>query len=515
MTFSIPLLERAASSPDGIAVHAPSGDVTWAGMAGASGRIATRLRQSDLGPEHRVAVFAGNHPGTVAAHVGALLAGASVVGISSGLTAAEVAYQLVESRARLVFCDPGTEAVARAAVASAADDDAAAEIGVVVLPASGVRSDALDGWTGDDVQAPAAGDPVRPNLLFTSGTTGRPKAVTLPPATFGGATDMAGFVAHVAAGRMVLPGPHLVAGPLHHNGPLTAVRLLLVGVPLVVAPKFVASDVLAAIGRYQVATSVMVPTHFVRLLALPDEERAAADVSSLRCVVHTGAACPIRVKQAVLDWWGPVLYESYGATESGTTCSIGPEDWLAHPGSVGRPVPPFEALVVDEDGNPMPAGEEGRLYFRDTSGRGIRYEGDDDKTAAAHLQPGVFTLGEIGRIDEDGFVYITDRFSDMVVSGGVNLYPAEIEQVLRRHADVADAACFGVEDPDFGERLEAAVELRSGATVTTAELADFCRSQLAGYKCPKVIHALDDLGRTPMGKLDKRALRDRFSPRPV
>ena len=176
----------------------------------------------------------------------------------------------------------------------------------------------------------------------------------------------------------------------------------------------------------------MVPTHFVRLLALPEDVRARYDVSSLRLVAHTGASCPIDVKRRMIEWFGPVLQDSYGATEVGTTCTISSEEWLEHPGSVGRAVPPFRAIVVDDDDNEVPPGTEGRLYFEDATGRGIVYPGDPEKTAQAHLRPGVFTLGEIGYITDDGFVYITDRFSDMIVSGGVNIYPAEAEQVLDR-----------------------------------------------------------------------------------
>lgn len=502
----VPLFDLAAATPREIAIHAADRDVTWAEAAEAVDRIAARLRSLDLGPSRRIAVFAGNRPATALAHAGAVLADTSAVAVSSGLTAREAAYQLDESDARVVFVDGTTEARAREAVADRPTCT------VVLLPDTGAAGPDVDAWAGAAHRAPRPDDGVRPGLLFTSGTTGRPKAVQLPPATFGGATDLAGFVVHIGGSRMSGLGPHLVAGPLHHNGPLTAVRLLLAGTPLVVLPKFDAAAALAAIERHRVATSVMVPTHFVRLLALPDAVRAAAGVSSLQCVVHTGAACPIDVKRAVLDWWGPVLYESYGGTESGTTCSIGPEDWLAHPGSVGRTVSPFEAVVVDDDGNELPAGSEGRLYFRDKTGRGIRYEGDEAKTAAAHLAPGVFTLGEIGRVDEDGFVYITDRFSDMVVSGGVNVYPAEAEQALMAHAAVADAAAFGVPDPDFGERLEAAVQLRPGVVLGDPEvLVTFCRERLASYKCPKAIHIVDDLARNPMGKVDKPALRDRFA----
>ena len=235
--------------------------------------------------------------------------------------------------------------------------------------------------------------PVRPNLLFTSGTTGRPKAVQLPPKTIGDSPDLAGFRKLITTQRMAKYGTHLVIGPLYHNGPLTATRLFLAGVPLVVHASFDAERTLAAIEEFGVESSVMVPTHFVRCLALADAVRARYDVSSLKCVVHTGGACPVAVKRSMLEWWGLVLYESYGGTESGSTCSIGPDEWLAHPGSVGRAVAPFEALVVDEEGNPLPVNTEGRLYFRDLTGRGIIYEGDPQKTADAHIAPGVFTLG--------------------------------------------------------------------------------------------------------------------------
>jgi long-chain acyl-CoA synthetase len=280
---------------------------------------------------------------------------------------------------------------------------------------------------------------------------------------------------------------------------------------LVVHSHFDAEATLAAIAAHGVESSVMVPTHFVRLLALPRDVRQSYDVSSLRNVAHTGGACPVEVKRAMIEWWGPVLSESYGGTESGTVCSINSTDWLAHPGSVGRAVAPFEALVVDEHGTELPPGTEGRLYFRDTTGRGIVYEGDPQKTAEAHLSPGVFTLGEIGKIDADGFVYITDRFSDMVVSGGVNIYPAEAEQVLAKHHDVIDVACIGVPDDEMGEQLVALVQLRQGVVGDADALARWCRQSLAGYKCPKQFRFVDEVPRNPMGKIDKKALRHAHS----
>lgn len=503
---TLPLAARASGEPDAPAISTPSGAASWAEACEAVLRVADRVAGADLGDGRRVAVFARNRPSTVVAHAGALLGSAAAVPVNFHLTAGEVAYQLDESGARLLFADSTTAAVAEAAVAGRP------AVTVVHLPDDGVSGPELEGWLGTaTARVPDADATVRPGLLFTSGTTGRPKATELPPRTFGPARDLAGFLAHVGRHAMASLGTHLVVGPLYHNGPLTAVRLLLAGVPLGVTERFDAETVLAMVARLGVASSVMVPTHFVRLLALPDAVRSAADVSSLRYVAHTGGACPEDVKRAMLAWWGPVLYEAYGGTESGTTCSIGPEEWLAHPGSVGRAVAPFEAVVVGDDGLPVPAGVDGRLYFRDRTGRGIRYENDASKTADAHLEPGVFTLGEIGHLDEEGYVYITDRFSDMVVSGGVNLYPAEVEQGLLAHPDVADVACFGVPDAEMGERLVAAVQLRPGATVGSGDLRSWCREAMAGYKCPKEVHVVDSLERNAMGKLSKADLRARFT----
>lgn len=504
-TDVLQLTQRARETPEAHALATPDLEIPWSVVCDTVLRMAARIAVSDLGADRRVAVFARNRPSTVVAHAASLLGSAAVVPANFHLTANELAYQLAEADARLVFVDATTEAVAMEAVRDLAG------VEIVHLAAVGLSDPRTDAWIGD--MPPLAPDPdaeVRPSLLFTSGTTGRPKATELPPRTFGDARNVAGFMAHVSRHSMVGPGAHLVVGPLYHNGPLTAVRLLLAGVPVVLEEHFDAASTLDLIARHKVASSVMVPTHFARLLALPDDVRARADLSSLRYVAHTGGACPLDVKRAMLAWWGPVLYESYGGTESGTTCSIGPEEWLAHPGSVGRAVAPFEVLVVDDDGRPVPVGTDGRLYFRDTTGRGIRYENDAAKTASAHLAPGVFTLGEIGHVDAEGYVYITDRFSDMVVSGGVNIYPAEIEQVMLAHPDVADVACFGVPDSEMGEQLHAAVQFRAGVEPDVEHLRAWCRSSMAGYKCPKVIHAVDGVERNAMGKVQKRDLRDRL-----
>ena len=502
VTAGLGLLARAESDPDGAALASDGhGGATWTALADLTLRLAARIQSFPLAPSRRVMVVARNRPSTVLAHAAALLGEASSVPVNFHLTSGELAYIGSESDARLVFVDASTSAAVREAMPSSA-------VTIIELPDNGIASEALSDFLGDIAPIELSDDQrVIPNLLFTSGTTGRPKAVQLPPKTIGATPTLAGFIDHAMAYKYAKLGTHLVVGPLYHNGPLTSVRLVLGGVPIVIHDRFDAERMLAAIEHHEVETSIMVPTHFVRALALADDARARYDMSSLKSVSHTGGACPVDVKRAMIDWWGPVLTESYGGTESGTVCTINSAEWLAHPGSVGRSQPPFEALIVDADGVPQPVGTEGRLYFRDTTGRGIVYEGDPHKTAEAHLEPGVFTLGEIGKIDVEGYVYITDRFSDMVVSGGVNVYPAEAEQVLVKHPDVADATCVGLPDPEMGERLVALVQRRPGSDPTASDLIAWCRISLAGYKCPKEFRFVDEVPRNPMGKIDKKSLR--------
>jgi long-chain acyl-CoA synthetase len=325
---------------------------------------------------------------------------------------------------------------------------------------------------------------------------------------FAGGGTMAEHLEELKAHRLGAYGTHLVVGPMYHTGPLSGMRLLVAGVPSVILKRFDAEATLAAIDTYKTETTVMVPTHFVRLLGLPDEVKARYDVSSMKLVAHTGAKCPIEVKRAMIEWWGPIFYDSYGATEVGTTCSIDSDEWLRFPGSVGRAVEPFTAFVVDDDGNEVGPNVEGRLFFRDSTGRGMVYPNDPEKTAAANISPGVFTLGEIGYINEEGYVYITDRFTDMVVSGGVNIYPAEAELVLIEHPAVLDVACIGVPHPEMGEQMKALVIPVDPATAPEpAELLAWCRERLTHYKCPRSLDYVADLGRTTMGKINKRALR--------
>ncbi|GAA1555944.1 acyl-CoA synthetase [Actinomadura kijaniata] len=500
--MAVSTARHAAERPDETALRDQRTTLTWAQADDLLNRAVNGLLTLDVGPERRIAVYAENSVETVLAHVAGLLAGMSVVPVNFHLTAPETAYILGNSRAAVLLTGP--ENVERAVAA-------AKEAGITRIlawrsgPAEGVGSweEFLAG--SSPAEPPSDLEPL-PNLLYTSGTTGVPKATPLPPNMYAGGATVAEHVEALRAQPLTMVGPHLAVGPLYHTGPLYGVRAFAGGITLGVLGRFDAEAVLRAIEEWGIRVSVMVPTHFVRLLELPAEVRAGYDVSGLMLVVHTGSVCPADVKRAMIEWWGPVIVEAYGASEAGTVCVIDSHQWLEHPGSVGRPLPPFEVLVVDEEGRPLPPGAEGRLYFRDATGRGVLYEDDPGKTAAAHLEPGVFTLGEIGRVDDDGFVYITDRFSDMVVSGGVNIYPAEAERVLFEHPDVVDAACVGVPHPEMVEELKALVVSRNPG-LTEGELIAFCRDRLTHYKCPRSVDFVSDLPRTAMGKLDKRGLR--------
>ncbi len=492
---------RAEQDPHGTALVDDGSSLTWVQVAHQVDAVAGELLAVSGGPDDRVAVIGENLGPTLVAHVAGILAGVGTVAISRQLTAGEMREQFRDAAVVAVVTGP----VALPAVIAATE---AAGIETVVVHGAAHLSGPLtawETWADSGLVLPADLDrQARPPLVFTSGTTGRARAtpVRWAPST----VTRAGEYTQLLAGRSGFPnGPHLVVGPLQHNGPLTSVRHLLSGEPVVVLGRFDAERVLALVEQHGVTSSVMVPTHFSRLLALPQDVRRRYDVSSLVTVAHTGSACPAHVKRAMIEWFGPVLVESYGGSEIGTVCRITSEQWLKHPGSVGQVVPPFEAVVLDDSGRQLPAGDVGVLGFRTPPGREVTYHGDAEKTRQAYLAPGVATLGDMGYVTPDGYVYITDRISDMVLSGGVNLYPAESERVLLEHPLVSEVAVIGVPDEDLGEALRALVV--PAGEVNPDELHTFCRAQLASYKCPKSYELVPTLARNAMGKLDKRALR--------
>ncbi|OBJ73700.1 AMP-binding protein [Mycobacterium sp. 1274756.6] len=491
--------QAAQRDPDGVAVTDGVTTWTWPQLNSILNRTVNWLTDQ---PDGRLAIAAENSSHTALAHLAGTYAGRSVVPVNAHLNAAEIAHILEDSGAQLVLCSARTAATVRAASPTAT---------VVAWAAP-----AVDGV--DDFGAAIAGYPddepserIRPArpLYYTSGTTGRPRGVELPEQMFPLGDSIVDHVETFAQSRIRPVGPHLVVGPLHHTGPIGGVRGLAVGNPVVVLRKFDAEEVLRLIAEHRIEHSVMVPTHFSRLLNLPPEVRARYDVSSMRAVVHTGAPCPIPVKQAMIDWFGPVFIDAYGSTEVGTVTVIDSHEWLAHPGSVGKALPGKEITIRHPDGSLCATGEEGLVCVRSTIGSGPSYRNDPDKTAQSYIADDVFVIGEIGHLDADGYLYLTDRAADMVVSGGVNVYPAESEAVLRAHPGVHDVAVIGIPHADMGEQLCALV-VAADPPPEPAELIAWCRERLAHYKCPALVELVGDDLRNSMGKVNKRRLRDAY-----
>ncbi len=490
------MFELAERKGDEIALADPSGHLTWAEAAVKVNAAAHALLEIGF-DQGRLAVLGSNCSATAIIYAAALVAGVGSILVNYQSTAEEVEYLSVDGGARAIWSSPDCLSNAR---------EAADRLGIPLL------SDGEPQWWTSLTSQPRTDPPpltggATTDLIYTSGTTGRPKGVEVPSTP---ASTVRDRLAVVARHHMNGLGPHLVSGPLYHAGPHAAVGLLLTGNPVTLIGRFEADAVLDAIEAQRIATTVMVPTHLVRLLALPEERRRRADVSSLRMVALTGSVCPVGVKSAMIDWFGPVLREAYGASESGIISYINSDDWLAHLGSVGRVSAPFRALVLDEHGSHCPPGEDGQLYFEDESGRGIRYYNDPDKTAAAHLKPGVFTLGDVGHVDTGGYLYITGRMTDMVISGGVNIYPAECERVLNSHPGVKDVALFGQPDDQMGERLVGLVTTADPG-VTADNLIDYCRKAIAAYKVPKQLVVVPEVPRSAMGKVDTAAARQVFA----
>ena len=369
----------------------------------------------------------------------------------------------------------------------------------------------------DDVLAPWSVTPIADEaegreMLYSSGTTGAPKGVrkVLSAAPMGDDSTtpvvLAGNIARVGIdGDSVYLSP----APLYHSAPLVySMAMHRLGATCVVMESFEAATCLEAIERYRVTHAQFVPTMFTRMLRLPDEQRLSYDLSSLQWVVHAAAPCPVPVKQQMLDWWGMIIHEYYAGTEDIGSTAIRPEEWVAHPGSVGRPL--NEVHIVGEDIEvDLPVGETGTVYF--AGGREFEYHNDPEKTVHMANQKGWRTLGDVGYLDADGYLYLTDRASDMVISGGVNIYPREAEQMLATHPQVVDVAVFGVPDEEMGESLLAVVQKQPGSdSLEAADLIAWCRDRLAGYKCPRAIEFITEMPRDPSGKLFKRLLREPY-----
>jgi long-chain acyl-CoA synthetase len=497
----------ADASPDRTAVIEPDGRaVSYAELARDADRYGRGLQALGLRPGSTVATLLPNGTAALAVYFAALQTGLYVVPVNWHLVGAEIAYILSDCGAEAFVAH---ERFAAAAVEAADTAGVTARFGVGPVP--GFEPLATLGADGSEARP----DPrtLGAPMLYTSGTSGRPKGVRRPltggdpdevplaSAGFFGLFGIAPFDGHV----------HLCGSPLYHTAVLNFATISIqLGHPVVLMDRFEPEEALALIERHRVTHSHMVPTQFRRLLALPEPVRAPYGVSSLRCVIHAAAPCPQEVKRQMLDWWGPVIVEYYAATEGGGTL-ITSEEWLRKPGSVGQPWWGSQVRILDRARAPVPPGVQGLVYM--TMGTStFSYHKDQEKTDAAWAD-GMFTVGDIGYLDEDGYLFLCDRSSDMIISGGVNIYPAEIESELSCHPAVADVAVFGIPHDDWGEEIKAVVQPAAGAEpgpALTEELLAFLAGRVAKFKLPRTVDYLDELPRDPNGKLYKRKLRDPY-----
>jgi long-chain acyl-CoA synthetase len=491
----------AAQSP---ALITDGGTISFGELYARSQRVAAALHDAGLRRGDGLALILPNRPEFFEITWGAQLSGLYYTAVNTHFIPGEASYVIDDSDAKAVFVDASMPELA----AHIRDANAAV---VAHLCVGGP----LPGWRSYEDALAAAGDapPVSDGseMLYSSGTTGRPKAVRRPlPADGNGSWAQSVLeMALIHKYGMTSSSVYLSPAPLYHaagvNYTMAANR---VGAASILIRKFDAEAVLRLIETHRVTHAQFVPTMFVRMLKLPVAVRERYDVSSLRCVIHAAAPCPVDVKHRMMEWFGPIIHEYYGGTEGFAGTTIGPQEWLAHPGSVGIPMAPVH--VLGEDGQELPVGECGELYFE--GGPDFEYFKDPAKTASVYNDRGWRSLGDMGYVDRDGFLYLTDRSTFMIVSGGVNIYPQEVENLLVMHPKLVDAAVFGVPNDEFGEEVKAVVQPADGVVPgpeLEAELVDYCRAHLAGYKCPRTIE-FDSLPRDPNGKLYKRRIRDRY-----
>ena len=499
----------AQADPDWIAAVDPDGTGYRAGdLLARVNRLANALRAMGLRPGDGIASIQPNGVAALVTYLAAAESGLYYTPVNWHFTAAEIAYIVSDSGAGAFVAD---ERYAAEAVKAAEEArlPAGARLSVGAVPGFLPVAD----LTAGQPATPPADRTAGAAMHYTSGTTGRPKGVRrelsgLDPDDAG---ELATVLLQIFGAGPGRPNAHLVTSPNYHTAvTVFGAAALHLGHTVVYMDRWDAEQALALVERYRITSTHMVPTHFKRMLALPAGVRSRYDLSSMRWLIHAAAPCPVPLKRAMLEWWGPRIYEYYAATEGGGTLAT-PQEWLERPGTVGRPWPLSEVRVVDDGGRDCPPGEPGTVYLK-TGERDFAYKGDPAKTAANRI-PGFFTVGDVGYLDADGFLFLCDRKADVIISGGANIYPAEIESELMAHPKVADVAVFGIPDDEWGEQVKAVVEPATGVTPgpeLAAELVGSLDGRLARMKWPRSVDFIAEMPRDPSGKLLKRRLREPY-----
>ena len=482
---------HARTRPDAVALVVGERRITYADLDRRANQAARAFAKRGVKEGDRVAVALRNRPEFLAAANGAARIGAEVIPLSWRYKRDEVDAIVTDARSPMIVAEEDARETMKR------------------LPGLHLGGDYEEALDAEPSEPPEGGRDPAPVFFryYTSGTTGVPKAVERPHPEMD--RYLAGVVGYPLLAGLTTPSEvHLACGPLYHTAPCAfANYALLLGHALVLMEHFDAAECLRLIETERVSWTHMVPINFVRILALPDEERGTYDLSSIKSVLHAAAPCPVDVKRRIMELFPPnTVWEYYGMTE-GLATIISPEEWARKPGSVGRAAPNLQVSILDEDGKECPRGEVGLVYVSPMGGVKFSYAGAPDKTAEA-WRGDRYTVGDMGHLDPDGYLFLTDRKQDMIISGGANIYPAEVEAVLYRHPGVGDCAVIGVPDDEWGESVLAIIEPRK--PVEPHELIAFCRLNLAHFKCPRDIVLVDRLPRDPNGKVRKRQLRDEY-----
>jgi len=499
---------HAQSTPDKPAlIMARSGEMlTYRELEDRSNQAAQLFRSLGLRTGDHIAILCENQSRFYEVCWGAQRSGLTYTAISTRLGTDEIAYIVNDCKAKLLIVSAGLAQQAESILEHTPDVRHRLLIGADA-PGHQRWEQALAEHPARRITDECAGG----DMLYSSGTTGRPKGVFSPPDSSAIDASTPLIEMNRKAYGVDPETRYLSPAPLYHAAPLRfTMTVMRLGGTVVVMEHFDAEHYLELVQKYRITHSQLVPTMFVRMLKLPPEVRTSYDVSSLRCAIHAAAPCPIPIKEQMIDWWGPILWEYYAGTEGNGMTLVNSQDWLAHRGTVGRAVV-GELKISDEQGNELPPGEPGTVYF--AGGKAFQYHNDPVKTAESRNAKGWSTLGDVGYVDTEGFLYLTDRKAYMIISGGVNIYPQESENVLITHPKVADVAVFGVPNEDFGEEVKAVVQprdMRDAGPELEAELIEFCRSQLSPIKCPRSVDFEAELPRHPTGKLYKRLLKDRY-----
>lgn len=489
---------------------------TWADLDARVNKLVNGLRARGLKAGDTVAIVAGNRCEWFELALACAHGGWTYVPVNWHWVADELAYVFEDADTVAVFVDERFDEQSAAALRDPRAVGVRIVVGIGTTDSSEVTGDsryiAYESLIQDSSTEEPADQVLGGPMFYTSGTTGRPKGVR---GMLSGNTaltpDIMKLIGASFSQFLPIPGRTLLCGPVYHSAQWAFSFLPMIGGSSVVMQhKYDSAGVIDLIDRHQCTNVHLVPTQMKRLLDLSDDAKKAFSGESLKVVWHGAAPCPPSVKRGLIEWWGNKITEYYGSTEGSVITKISSEEWLAKGGSVGKPLEQMEILVVDDEGNRVPQGGEGTLYFRNKMGTDFSYHNDEEKTKNAHLEPGVFTTGDVGYIDADGYLWLSDRKIDMIISGGVNIYPAEIEGVIAAHPAVHDVAVIGIPDEEFGESVKALVQVAEGVIESdelASELVAHCRSLLAGYKAPRSIEFIDTIPRTGTGKIQKQPLR--------